>query len=193
MPGSSSQMSTTFHTKDASFDAVFISAVLGNLREPVLGLLEAYRVLKPGGVMGVKEFDHGGDLLWPMDRALKRYAELWKRVRSQHRHDQEPGRKIGKYLLDAGFSSVQMTASYVPVTEQAALDRMAQIFAGLMSESWGTRWAREGGRPLRKSETSRTRGRGGRKPRGHSLQELGVRRLPGDERRCRHAARRPAR
>jgi len=48
---------------DASFDAVFISAVLGNLREPIRGLREAYRVLKPGGVIGVKEFDHGGDLI----------------------------------------------------------------------------------------------------------------------------------
>jgi ubiquinone/menaquinone biosynthesis C-methylase UbiE len=48
----------------ASFDAVFISAVLSNLREPVRGLLEAFRVLKPGGVVGVKEFDHDGDLFY---------------------------------------------------------------------------------------------------------------------------------
>lgn len=32
---------------DASFDAVFISAVLGNLREPIRGLRESFRVLKP--------------------------------------------------------------------------------------------------------------------------------------------------
>jgi ubiquinone/menaquinone biosynthesis C-methylase UbiE len=44
--------------EDASFDAVFISAVLSNLREPIRGLREAYRVLRPGGVIGIKEFDH---------------------------------------------------------------------------------------------------------------------------------------
>ena len=47
---------------DASFDAVFVSAVLGNLREPIRGLREAYRVLKPGGVIGVR--------LSPTSRAL---------------------------------------------------------------------------------------------------------------------------
>ena len=35
--------------EDASFDAVFLSAVLGNLQDPVRGLRETYRVLKPGG------------------------------------------------------------------------------------------------------------------------------------------------
>jgi ubiquinone/menaquinone biosynthesis C-methylase UbiE len=62
---------------DASFDAVFISAVLGNLREPIRGLREAFRVLKPGGVIGAKEFDHGGDLLYPPDPALEKYGELY--------------------------------------------------------------------------------------------------------------------
>jgi ubiquinone/menaquinone biosynthesis C-methylase UbiE len=34
--------------EDNSFDAVFISAVLGNLRDPLRGVREAHRVLKPG-------------------------------------------------------------------------------------------------------------------------------------------------
>lgn len=57
--------------ESASFDAVFVSAVLSNLREPVRGLREAHRVLKPGGVIGIKEFDHGGDIFYPLEAALK--------------------------------------------------------------------------------------------------------------------------
>ncbi len=69
---------------DASFDAVFISAVLGNLREPSRGVREAYRVLKPGGVIGVKEFDHGGDLHYPADPGIEKYGELYWRLRREN-------------------------------------------------------------------------------------------------------------
>lgn len=123
--------------RDAIFDAVFISAVLGNLREPVRGLREAYRILKPGGVIGVKEFDHGGDLICPLDPALERYGELWRRVRTGHGHDQEGGRKIGAVLLEAGFCDVKMSACHVSIAEPNALLDAAEGFVGLVSEGWG--------------------------------------------------------
>ncbi len=122
---------------DASFDAVFISAVLGNLREPVGGLREAYRVLKPGGVIGVKEFDHGGDLLYPSEPALEKYGELYWRLRRENGHDPESGRKIGALLLDAGFSDLKMSACYEPFAEPKALRGFAEVSVGLLSDSWG--------------------------------------------------------
>ncbi len=120
-----------------SFDAVFISAVLGNLREPVRGVREAYRVLKPGGVIGVKEFDHGGDLYYPMAPALKQYNDCYLRLRSENGHDPESGRKIGSLLLDAGFHSVEMSARYESMADRKLLHAVAEAFAGLLSEGWG--------------------------------------------------------
>jgi SAM-dependent methyltransferase len=119
-----------------SFDAVFISAVLGNLREPVSGLREAYRVLKPGGVIGVKEFDHGGDLFYPLAPALKQYNECYWRLRSENGHDPEGGRKIGAFLLEAGFLHVEMSARYESMADPKVLRRVAGAFAGLLSEGW---------------------------------------------------------
>lgn len=75
----------------ASFDVIYISAVLSNLREPIKGLREALRVLKPGGVIGVKEFDHGGDIVYPSDPAIEKYGELYRRLRRENRHDGEIG------------------------------------------------------------------------------------------------------
>lgn len=121
----------------ASFDAVFISAVLGNLREPVRGLREAYRVLKPGGVIGVKEFDHGGDLFHPLNPALKQYNECYWRLRSENGHDPEGGRKVGAFLLDAGFRDVEMSARYESMADLKVLRGLAGVFAGLLSEGWG--------------------------------------------------------
>src|SRR5258708_3853107 len=97
---------------DSSFDAVFISAVLGNLRQPILGVREAYRVLKPGGVIGLKEFDHGGDLVYPADPAIEKYSELYLRLRRENGHDPEGGRKLGALLLEAGFGALEFAAVY---------------------------------------------------------------------------------
>jgi SAM-dependent methyltransferase len=122
---------------DASFDAVFISAVLGNLREPVAGLREAYRVLKPDGVIGVKEFDHGGDLLYPSVPALEQYSEFYGRLRSENGHDPESGRKIGAFLVAGGFCDVKMSACYEALSDPRGLQSVAGVFAGLLSEGWG--------------------------------------------------------
>jgi SAM-dependent methyltransferase len=122
---------------DNSFDAVFISAVLGNLREPIRGLREAWRVLKPSGVIGVKEFDHGGDLVYPPDPTIEKYGELYLRLRRENGHDPESGRKIGALLLDAGFVDLHLTAVYEPFAEPKGLQGFAQVSAGLLLEGWG--------------------------------------------------------
>jgi ubiquinone/menaquinone biosynthesis C-methylase UbiE len=121
---------------DASFDAVFVSAVLGNLREPIRGLREAHRVLKPGGVIGVKEFDHGGDLVYPTDPALEKYDELYLRLRRENGHDPEGGRKIGALLVDAGFRDLKMSPCYESFADPKAVEGFAEVSAGLLSEGW---------------------------------------------------------
>jgi SAM-dependent methyltransferase len=122
--------------EDAYFDAVFISAVLGNLHEPVRGLREAYRVLKPGGVIGVKEFDHGGDLVYPLDPVVMKYGDLYGRLRKENGHDPEGGRKIGKFLLDAGFHDLKRSASYESYGDPISLRDSAEVSIGLLSEGW---------------------------------------------------------
>ena len=121
----------------ASFDAVFISAVLGNLREPIRGLREAYRVLKPGGVIGVKEFDHGGDLIYPTDPAIEKYGDLYLRLRREHGHDPETGRKLGSLLLEAGFSDLDWAGTYESFANPRTASGFASVSAGLLAEGWG--------------------------------------------------------
>lgn len=128
---------------DAAFDAVFVSAVLGNLREPVRGLREAFRVLKPGGVIGVKEFDHGGDMLYPPDPAVEKYGELYLRLRRENGHDPESGRKIGAFLIDAGFGDLNLSAVYEPFAGPQA-GAFAQASMGLLVEGWGETFTRRG-------------------------------------------------
>jgi ubiquinone/menaquinone biosynthesis C-methylase UbiE len=121
---------------DESFDAIFISAVLGNLREPARGLREAYRVLKPGGVIGVKEFDHSGDLVHPLDDDLAAGLELYNRLRRHNGHDPESGRKVLSMLEQCGFHNASMRATYETFTSTAVLTQFGGLYAALISEAF---------------------------------------------------------
>lgn len=127
-----------------SFDAVFISAILGNLKDVAKGMRELHRVLKPGGVIGVKEFDHGGDIAFPMDAPMQKYIELYLRMRRENGHDGEAGRKIGVYLLEAGFRNLQLTACYENVSGSEVLGGAAQLNVGLLKDGWAETFVARG-------------------------------------------------
>ncbi len=130
--------------EDASFDAVFISAVLGNLQEPIRGVREAYRVVKPGGVIGVKEFDHGGDMVYPMEPAVEKYGELYQRLRRENGHDPEIGRKIGGLLLEGGFRELRLSAVYESFVRPEGAESFARASVGLLNEGWGEKFVSRG-------------------------------------------------
>jgi SAM-dependent methyltransferase len=87
---------------DASFDIVFGSAVLGSVGNPLLVVEEMVRVLKPNGVIALKEFDHGGDIVYPLTPLLTRSIELYQRARAEHGHEQRGGRKLREWLTTNG-------------------------------------------------------------------------------------------
>jgi ubiquinone/menaquinone biosynthesis C-methylase UbiE len=121
---------------DDSFDAIFISAMLGNLREPLRGVQEARRVLKPGGVLAVKEFDHGGDLLYPVSPDLLAGIDLYNRLRRHNGHDPDGGRKLLGLLQQAGLRDVTVTATYDTVADPAVLPQVGGVLAALVSEAF---------------------------------------------------------
>jgi SAM-dependent methyltransferase len=69
---------------DGSFDAVFAHVVLMHLREPVRALTEMRRVLRPGGIVGVRDCDWGGRIHAPITPLLEQWYALtvWIRQRN---------------------------------------------------------------------------------------------------------------
>lgn len=98
--------------EDSSFDCVFSHALLEHLVEPSRALKEFYRVLKPGGSIGVCSPDWGGFVLAPDSPALTEAREAYMALQRRNGGDVTVGRKLGRYLSEAGFSSVQMSARY---------------------------------------------------------------------------------
>jgi SAM-dependent methyltransferase len=96
---------------DGSFDAVFAHAVLMHLREPVRALQEMHRVLRPGGIAGLRDPDWGAELFFPETPVVEQFRALRVRVRQENGSDPYFGRQQRRCLLEAGFARAEATAS----------------------------------------------------------------------------------
>jgi ubiquinone/menaquinone biosynthesis C-methylase UbiE len=89
---------------DDAFDAIFSHNVLEHLQEPVEALREMCRVLKPGGVIGIRDIDWGGVLIWPPDPALKLWLDVYEADWAANAGDPRIGRRLRDLLGQAGFT-----------------------------------------------------------------------------------------
>ncbi|MBR0691406.1 methyltransferase domain-containing protein [Bradyrhizobium manausense] len=114
---------TTLPFEDDAFDAVFFHAVLYHQSQATLAqtLAEARRVLKPGGVLGTRDADAGGNILYPELDGVRLALELWQRW---YEHDDPDalrfGRRQSAILRAHGFTPVWTGASYVNHSADAA-------------------------------------------------------------------------
>ncbi len=115
-----------------AFDAVFAHTLFQHLRQPVAALTEMHRVLRAGGVAGIRTIDVGGQLLAPPMPELEAYFALKDRVWQHHGSDRRLGRHLRRVLRQAGFVRVEASASYdcygtASEVEAFALSEMARI------------------------------------------------------------------
>ena len=96
---------------DRSFDAVFGNALLWHLSEPQKALAEMKRVLKPGGIVGVRECDWGARIHEPMTETLKNWYDMTLKVRRHNAGNPHMGRGLSRLLLNADFERVEISAS----------------------------------------------------------------------------------
>jgi SAM-dependent methyltransferase len=96
---------------DCSFDAVFAHGVLMHLRQPVRALAELHRVLRPGGVAGIRDPDWDATLLTPTTPLLDQWRALRVRVRQHNGGDPFIGHLHRRLVRDAGFARSKATAA----------------------------------------------------------------------------------
>lgn len=129
---------------DGSFDAVFAHAVLWHLREPIKALAEMRRVLRPRGIVGIRECDWGGRIHSPLTSLLEEWYALTVRIRQRNNGNPFLGRHCRRLLLEAGFvrteASISTWSAVTPKEIQlcaAFLKAQLQGFASTaLAEGW---------------------------------------------------------
>ena len=113
---------------EESFDAVFLHGVLEHLNDPVRGLREVLRVLKRSGVLGARHTDFGGFLLEPAPSPLDQFVPLFERLMIHNGADPRAGRHQLRWLTEAGFTRIGMSASYDCWTSTPEQKRVSSQF-----------------------------------------------------------------
>ncbi len=96
---------------DATFDVVHAHQVLQHLVDPTGALVEMRRVLRPGGVLAVRDSDYGAFVWAPADPALDRWLQLYLAVTERNGHDARIGPSLLGVAHAAGFDDVAVSSS----------------------------------------------------------------------------------
>lgn len=108
---------------DASFDVVYGHQVLQHLAEPVTALRELRRVLRPCGLVAVRDADYGTMTHYPQTAAIDRWLDIYHAVARDNGGEPDAGRALASWVLAAGFAGVATTTStwsYTTPEERAA-------------------------------------------------------------------------
>ncbi|HEY9624305.1 MAG TPA: methyltransferase domain-containing protein [Crinalium sp.] len=97
---------------DRTFDAVFSHALFEHLQHPITALQELQRVLKPGGVIGLRSPDWGGFLITPGHADLKAAISYYKHLQQRNGGNPYVGRELHVLLRQAGFTQIKASAAY---------------------------------------------------------------------------------
>jgi ubiquinone/menaquinone biosynthesis C-methylase UbiE len=129
---------------DQSFDVVFGSAVLGSVANAAAVVTEMIRVLKTGGIIALKEFDHGADIIWPQTPTIARSIELYHRLRAENGHEPHAGRRLKEFLTTNGCHVEYLNAYFDQQTESNELQTYIDRNNGLHREILGPQYCKLG-------------------------------------------------
>lgn len=96
---------------DASFDVAYAHQVLQHLRERGAALREMLRVVRPGGLVAVRDVDWGTVAYWPRDPWIDRFVEVHHRTWYENGGEPQMGRQLRALFHDAGITDPSITAT----------------------------------------------------------------------------------
>lgn len=120
---------------DNSFDAVFAHAVIYHLKHPHQALRELYRLLKPGGVLGIRDAAHDSNIFAPSIPILEKAWDILSRVVECNGGNPFFGKYQRKILQEVGFVNVKASASFDYAGTPEATKKAGEFWADLILQN----------------------------------------------------------
>lgn len=112
-----------------SFDAAYANQVMQHLAKPVDALAEMRRVVRPGGLVAVRDADYATMTAWPRSSSVDRWLEVYHAVAERNGADPDAGRRLRAWASAAGLVDLEVTAVVELMSEPGE------------AADWGRSWA----------------------------------------------------
>ena len=114
---------------DDSYDIAHAHQVLQHVSDPVAALREMKRVVRPGGIVAVRDADYAGMHWAPHSPQMDAWMSVYRQVAKANGAEPDAGRFLVRWAREAGLSDVTATVD-------------AWLFASPeRREWWGSTWA----------------------------------------------------
>ena len=134
---------------DGSFDVVYAHQVMQHLSDPVRALREARRVLRPGGLVAVRDTDYQTMVHSPIESALTHWLGLYQEVAAANGGEPRAGRFLPGWVRAAGFVDPVVTTSTTTHADEAGRQRFGEMWAVRVTDSDFAEQAVSGGFAMR--------------------------------------------
>jgi ubiquinone/menaquinone biosynthesis C-methylase UbiE len=113
---------------DEQFDVVFAHAILYHLQQPELALAEFRRVLKPNGLVALRDTCHSGDMMMPESANLAAVWDVIEKIFTYQGGNIYFGSQHKQVLLDQGFQDITLSYSYDTFASDAEKDSICSYW-----------------------------------------------------------------
>ena len=120
---------------DASVDVMHFSCVLTHLPTPLDALKEGWRVLKPGGIVSVRDPVFASTVWCPENSLVIEACQLIIRAIQHAGGDANRGKHLGVLLHEAGYGDLHLSATYDGPQEPAERPGFCALLAGVFTET----------------------------------------------------------
>ena len=98
---------------DAEFDVVYANQLLQHLTDPVRAITEMRRVLKPGGLLAVRDADYATMSPHPKFPEFLEWNDLYHRVAYRNNAEPDAGRTLPAWVRQAEFPEIEIHPNVV--------------------------------------------------------------------------------